>query len=320
MHPLVARIHPALRTALTAWLLSRVVIWSAASGKSMEVRDGTALAGLVGGFVDGAAAAVPQGLATQLVAFSPWILLEVLVLLAGIAVYRFARSTELPQFAERACWLWFFNPVLAITAGQWGAQMAAACGALAIAYIATYRPRRAIAAALVATGCRLEFLLLWPAFAFAAWRHRHDPRHSRATLALSFGAIPLGFALWIGAAIYFAGSAHISMRAVHQDMALRHSLFPGTTALLELAVVIAVTVAALICLTRLRHFPLWYSLAALPALGWALAMSPATTAAITTAWALPVFVYLACATDDRSLERPLLLAMALAFCGAAFGL
>lgn len=320
MHPLVARLHPAFRTAVTAWLLSRILIWVSAPSHLLELADGAPLPGLVATFVDAATATVPPGIASDLVAFGPWIFLEAAVLTAGIAVYHFARATELPQFAERACWLWFFNPIWAVTAGNWGAQTAAACGALAVAAMATHRPRRAIVAAVIATGCRLEFIVLWPAIALAAWRHRRDERHTTTTLAAALIAVPVAFAAWIATALHLAGSAGTSMRSIHGDRAWRDSLSMVDTPTVEWIVIGALTVAIAVCLYYVRRFPAWYALAALPPLIWPLVQTPAITAAVTTCWALPAFVYFATATDDRSIERPLLATLIVAFAAAAFTL
>ena len=316
MHPLVARLHPALRTAVVAWLTSRVIIWSAAPSKTLVVADGSPLSGLTAAALD-AISATP-GPWSQLTMAAPWIVLEVVLLVAGIAVYRFARSTDLPQLAERACWLWFFNPVLAISAGDWGAQMAVACGALAIAGVAIHHPRRAALAALVATGCRLEFVILWPAMAIAAWHHRRDKRHGPVSTAMAIGAIPVAFITWIAITLYLAGSANTSLRSVHGEALWRESLSLGAASSTDMVLMALAAILAAIAFGSARRFPLWYLLAALPPVAWLFLKVPASAAAVPLTWALPLFVYVAAATDDRSIERPLMVAMAVAFTAIAF--
>lgn len=322
MHPLIARIHPALRTAFVAWLLSRLVIWLSTPSRAFELAGGAPLPGLLAGLVDTVPADLGGGrLLHDIVVFSPWIAVEAAFLVAGVCIYHFARATELPQLAERACWLWFFNPLLVVAAGDWGLQMAVATGAIATAALATDRPRSGAAAAIVATGCRLEFIILAPAFALAAWRRFRAGGHSPTTLTLSICAIPAAFTAWMATSIHMAGSTHICLRALHRDTEWRSSFaFWETASTPELVTATAIAVAVVASLRHVRRFPLWYSAAALPALLWPLVHQPSDLAAITTAWAVPVFVYFARATDDRSIERPLLCAFAVGFTAAAFGL
>lgn len=320
MHPLIARIHPALRTALMAWLLSRSVVWLATPGRPSALSDGAPLPGLVTTAMQALEAAVPAGAPSALVAIAPWVVAEVLLLCAGVAVYRFTRTTDLPQLAERACWLWFFNPVLAMSALDWGTQVGAATGALAIAGIVTHRPRRAALAAVIAVGCRLEFILLWPAIALAAWSRYRPDKHSPSILALSGLTLPVAFSAWIGASWHLAGASHTSLRALHGDAMWRdaHNWMPSSAA--ETLLLVALATAIVLLARYARRFPLWYVFCALPALLWPFAQVPAHFAAVTAAWALPSFVHFALATDDRAVERPLLAALIIGFVFAAIHL
>ncbi len=317
MHPLVARLHPALRTAVVAWLTSRVIIWSAAPSKTLVVADGSPLSGLTAAALD-AISATP-GPWSQLTMAAPWIVLEVVLLVAGIAVYRFARSTDLPQLAERACWLWFFNPVLAISAGHWGAQMAMATGALAVAGVVTYRPRRAALAAVIAVGCRLEFILLWPAIAWAGWKSHGSDDEPRAALILSLLAIPFSFVAWIAASWHLAGAANTSLRAASGQALWRDAQTLAPASVSEFLVLLGLATALILALRYVRRFPLWYTLCALPALLWPFVQVPSYLAALSLAWSLPTFVHFAVATDDRAIERPLLAALIIAFLLALTG-
>ncbi len=313
MHPLIARIHPAFRTALFAWLLSRGALWITCASASADLGTGAPLPGLVATALEHLTAMVPPGPISALIMLMPWIAVECLMLAAGVAVYRFARTTELPQIAERACWIWFFNPILALSILDWGTQAAAAAGALAIAGFITYRPGRATIAAFIAVGCRLEFILLWPAIAIAGWRHYRrgkDPAYMPWSAAL---IVPISFITWIGLTWHLAGTANTSLRALHGDAAWRTAetlapSFPGEVLLLT-----AVAGALVLALCYARRFPLWYLALALPALLWPLVQIPIHFAAITVAWSLPTFVHLACATDDRAVERPLLVGLVIGF-------
>lgn len=313
MHPLIARIHPAFRTALFAWLLSRGALWIACASTSVKIGTGAPLPGLLDAGLQQLASALPAGPQTAALMLLPWIAVELLMLAAGVAVYRFARVTSLPQIAERACWLWFFNPILALTITDWGTQAAAAAGALAIAGFMTHRPAKAALAAFVAVGCRLEFILLWPALAIAGWRHYRrgkDPAHMPWSAAL---VVPIAFITWIGLTWHLAGSAGTSLRALHGDAAWRtiDSLtptFPG-----EVILLIAVAGALLLAFSYARRLPLWYLTIALPALLWPLVQVPIHFAAITLAWSIPTFLHLAIATDDRAVERPLLVGLVIGY-------
>lgn len=313
MHPFIARIHPALRTALLAWLLSRGALWIACAQTSRELATGAPLPGIMASSVEWFAALFPFGLAQALVTLTPWILVELLMLTAGVSVYRFARKTELPQVAERACWLWFFNPILAMTALDWGTQAAAALGALAVAGLVTYRPGRATLAAFLAVGCRLELILLWPALAIAGRRYYRPGKDNPSMPWLAALTVPLSFAFWIGITWHLAGSSKTSLRAVHGEALWRDwsNLIPDFPT--EFLLLLSCGGLLLLAMAHIKRFPLWYLVCAVPLLIWPFVQVPVYFAAITLAWALPSFVHLAIATDDRSLERPLFAGLILAY-------
>ncbi len=317
MHPLIARIHPAFRTALLAWLLSRSALWLIAPLRPSELGSGTPLPGLLTSLIEELSAAVSSEPATVIIELSPWIALEVMLLLAGIAVYRFARSTDLPQIAERACWLWFFNPVLAMSVLDWGTQMAAAAGAIAVAGVVTYRPKFAVFAAAVAVGCRLEFILMWPAIAAATWIHRRRDGESMVPIAAGILVVPVAFTAWIAASWHLAGATHTSLRAMHGEAVWRDAttLIPSFPDELLLLLVLAAAVGLMV--RYFRRFPRWYALCALPALAWPFVQVPAFFAAVTVTWALPVFAYLAVVSDDRAVERAVTSGLIIAFIFAA---
>ncbi len=320
MHPLIARIHPAFRTALFAWLLSRSALWLAAPTRTLEGGIQTPVPGLMKYAIEHLSGLLSNEWAIELLTWLPWIGLEITMLMAGVAVYRFARSTDLPQVAERVCWLWFFNPVIALTALDWGTQMAISLGALAIAGVVTHRPRRAALASVIAVGCRIEFILMWPAIAVASWiRHRPDKEAAILPLLSTF-AIPVAFSSWIITTWHLAGTAQTSLRDLDGGVGWRTSqtLMPSSPGEYLL---LAATATALVLMARyVRRFPLWYLLGAVPPLLWPLFQDPAHWAAISMAWALPAFVYFGLATDDRSVERPLILGFVVAFIFAVWSL
>lgn len=317
MHPLIARIHPAFRIALLAWLVSRAALWLIGGPTLGPVANGAPLPGMMAALVDHAAASAPSSSMTWAVTLLPWIMAELLFLGAGVAVYRFARTTDLPQIAERACWLWFFNPLLAMGPLDWGTQVALAAGAMAVAGVVTHRPRWAALCAVIALGCRLEFALLWPALAAAGWHQWRRNGRPAPTFWLPALVIPTAFSMWIGAAWHLAGTLDTSLRALHGPLSWRSvsdfsPAFPGEWILLPL-----LALGLALALRYSRRLPRWYPLAACPLLIWPLVQSPAPLAAIVLAWSLPSFVHLSLVTDDRSMERPVLAALIVAFCAIA---
>ncbi len=317
MHPLVARIHPALRTAFFAWLISRTALWWAQPIRPVELAGGPPLPGLLDVARNWLTSSTSSPAMAVVADAGPWMVLELAMLAAGVAVYRFVRTTTLPQAAERACWLWFFNPLLALYVLDWGTQMAAAAGAMAVAAIATRRPRTAAVAAIIAVGCRIELIVLWPALAACAWRRHRPQKDHPAALVVSVATIPLAFSAWIGASWHLAGAAGSSLRGLHGDAAWRDLSTALPASMSELVIVIGLVTAAILAIRYLRRCPLWYGVCALVACLWPLLQVPVSFGAITVAWSLPTFVHLATATDDRAVERPLLAGVVIAFIWAA---
>ena len=318
MHPLIARIHPALRTALWAWFLSRCALWLIAPGRLLHFETGTPVVGLVSTATEHLRSTASSPVADALLAAAPWVIVEVAILLAALSVYRFARRTELPQVAERACWLWLFNPLLILNAADWGTQMAAATGTMAVAALVTHRPRLAAAAAIIAVGCRLEFILLWPAIAVASWVHLRD-KESMVPLVLGVVTVPLAFTAWIAASWHLAGATNTSLRAMHGDSAWRQWTSMSLDFPQEWLMMVGLAAALVLTAAYFRRFPRWYALCAVPAIGWPMLQTPATFAAVTAVWAVPAYVYLAVSCDDRRVERAVMAALIIAFCLVLLG-
>lgn len=304
--------HPALRTSLLAWLLSRGALWILLP-IGAPIQTGAPLPGLINTALDSLTALLSPGPAQAIATLLPWLFLELMMLLAGILVFHFVRKTELQQFAERACWLWFFNPVLAMSALDWGAQLAMATGAIALAGFTTSRHRLATVATIIATGCRLEFILFAPALAIAAKAGFRPKKDSPLIPWIGALILPLSFTIWIGLSWYLAGTADTSLRTLHGAATWRSlddwmPLFP-----IE-AIFVALLVGLLILSFRYaRFFPRWHLLISLPALLLPLVYVPAHLAALSLSWSLPTFAQLSRFTDDRSIERPLLVSMVIAY-------
>lgn len=313
MHPLIARIHPAVRTALFAWLFSRTALWVLHPTRAVELADGAPLPGLVDQTLQQLLGTISAPWLAQVVAATPWVMVEVLILIAGISVYRFARTTDLDRLAERACWLWFFNPLLALNPDAWGMQLAVATGTIAVAAVVTRRPRLSAVATVVAVGCRPEFVVLAPAVALAAWKHCRPPNHSPFAFAASLLAIPAAFTGWIVATWHLGGAAGTSLRSLHGGVSWRDSssILPASAP--EWITLVVLAAVLLLAIRYLKRFPLWYAVAAAPAAIWPLFQEPMYLAATTIAWSLPTFVHLGVATDDRGTARALIVGCAVAF-------
>ena len=108
MHPVIARIHPSIRTALFAWLVSRAMIltaWSRGGGAMvLSEESGTPL------WLGLQTLAELHPIAMQLA----FVAIELTIPFALVAVYRFARRDTLPQGAEHATWLVAFAPAMAM--------------------------------------------------------------------------------------------------------------------------------------------------------------------------------------------------------------
>lgn len=313
MHPLIARIHPALRTAFFAWVVSRCLLWLLRPERTQQLADGAPFPGLVDRLVDTAYTAQMTEAMAAVLSAVPWVGVELAILAAGVSVYQFARDTELPRIAEGACWLWMFNPVLAMVDLGWGTQLAAATGAIAVSGFATGRHRRGLVACAVAAGCRVEFIIAWPAIAWAIWRRRRQRGGSPMKAMGTIVAIPTCFVAWIGITWHLAGTAGISLRGLHDEAAWRTAsqLFPQSTP--QLLLIVAVATALVVALRYARRFPGWYTLLTICALMWPLIHLPASFGAVAVAWALPTFVHFSTLADDTAVERPLLAGLVAAF-------
>ncbi len=314
MHPLLTRIHPALRTALVAWLFSRLTLWLMWPIRPDVLGHGQPLPGLLQSLIHQLSDAITSAVASTAVEALPWIALELGLLYAGVCVYRFARTTELPQIAERATWIWMWSPLLALHAADWSGQMAIILATIALASLVSRRPRLAIVAAFFALGCRLELMILWPAFLIAAIaEHNKGKRSTQMEMIAQVAVIPLAFAAWIAASWHLAGQAQTSLRDLHGDTLWRTSEHLLVAGPIDQLLVAAGLALLFLTLRYFRRLPSWYALAALPLLVLPLAQVPAYPLALLWGAGLPLVVYLALATDDRRVERPLMAALVIAF-------
>ena len=319
MHPLVARIHPSYRTAVVSWFFARASVWlaHAAGGVlalpllySPSYGDGAPLwAGSVrlGRYLE---AQYPLWELAGAGTLALVVAGELALLASAIAVYRFARRNELPQTAERTTWLWMLAPVMALTAPVSSWNFAIFGVAVGLAAINTQRYLGAIVAVALAIGFRVEAILVWPGFAWMAWRN-YRPAKDPAWGPWAAILAPLAaFTATVGSVMLFAGRWGMSMRGLHPGSRWRSGLaWDGFVAEAPLLLVGIVALVALVLLVKSAARDAGQALLASGLVViWPLLHTPSFQASGALLFAVPAFVALARHLNDRSFERPLVVA------------
>lgn len=309
MHPLVARIHPSLRTAFFAWLLCRTTAWTALFVRWSHGTEPTFEPG-VGAFGW-----------RWIVAFSSWcdgiypmsgtIFLvgvgELLLLAACVALYRYARRDAMPQTAERATWLWALSPLMIFAVPGQGWQWTVALVPIAFALSGAGRGVLAAVAAGLAIAIRPEVALIWPAIAAEAWSGRLKA-DTTGPLAVTFG-VPAAFALSIFGTLLFGDGASV----LHVAAEWRVWEWRGLSHHFADAAVVTALVAAVGLHLRYATKTPKRLLLALPCLIFPIFLTPTAAMAATAAFSAPTFMLLGKAAEDPAFERPLFAASLLAF-------
>jgi len=318
MHPLVARIHPSYRTAIVSWFFARAICWLA------HAHTGVLALPLLFSPTEGRGAPLWAGwvrVCRQLEHHTVFETLDLgtlvmvgageLALLAGaVAIYQFARTDELPQTAERATWLWALSPAMALTApiSSWAF---AACGvAAALAALESRRWFAATFALAIAIGFRAEAMLIWPGFVWTAYRaYRPEKDNGLGPWLATFGPLA-SFTGVVGTAMLLAGDYGISLRGLHPDSHWRTELvWDGLAAETPAVILAAGAAVGLFLLLRATVRDAGRGLvAAGPLLVWPLLHQPSVAASGALLLAVPAFVVLARNIDDRSFERPAMVA------------
>lgn len=301
MHPLMTHIHPALRTAIPAWLLVRGVLWLMHYARGLQLEPTTHRS-------PGTPLWVGLG---EVAAFAgPWSgyvlagISEALIFAAILSVYHFCRKDTLPQTAERATWLFAVSPlfVMMTPASAWTIAVTLGVIALASALHARYVLASLALAGAIAT--RPELVVLAPGFSWLAWRSRSPGRTPAwgpwvATLAgpaALIGVIFSGFAL--------AGAGGVSLRTLHPEgWQTQLQALGADQALWGLAL-------AGVILAAVRFWestPKGWLLLSIPPLCWPLLHAHPSAFSAMGLLCLPAFVYLAKMSEDPTRERPLLI-------------
>jgi hypothetical protein len=293
-----AAVHPAWRTCLLVWALTRPLWWIAAG-----LRAGApALPAPTGGG--------PLWMALQAMAPTPWALAglcELAMLGALLSIWSLARRDGLPQTAERATWLWAICPLMIWTTpgNAWTLAAACALGALATAQ----QGRHLLALGLIgaASSCRPETLVLAPALAWLGWRAYHPGRDEPwAPWALTLGPWAIG-AMTILVALGFGGAFGISLR--HLPMTPWGLPNPAAFGPAELGLSLAAGACLLLAARFATITPGAWWAALLPCLLWPFVHAPSVQATPLWLAAFPAFVYMAKIAEDAAVERALLVVM-----------
>lgn len=320
MHPLVARIHPSYRTAVISWFFARAICWMAKASTGVLAvpllyspsygRGAPLWAGWVRACRSLEAYGVwdSAGLGTLVMVVTG----ELALLVGAIAVYRLARRDELPQTAERATWLWALTPVMALTVPVSSWAFAAAGVAVAMAAIGANAFILAAVALCFAVGFRVEAILVWPGFVWMAYRAYRPAKDPSIGPWLAFFAPLTTFTATVGGAILFAGTWGMSVRELHPESHWRSGLaWDGFGAEAPLLIFALVTLLVVVLLVRAVGRDAGKALLVSgPPMVWPLLHEPSFRASGTLLFALPAFVLLARNMDDRSFERPAMVASA----------
>jgi hypothetical protein len=306
MHPLVARIHPSLRTAFFAWIIARIAVWYGA-----YVRLGSVLGGIDVGL---GTPTYRSALEALLLVGSPWDvrilagLSELVLLLGVVAVYRFARRDGVPQTADRATWLWIASPamVFAVPGSDW----AFAYGLVALAMASVTRVRWSALALCLAVALRPEAVVVWPALAWAWWSHRGETDPLIATVfsvlpGAAFAGTVLGGLLMGQPDALFAGAA-----GWREDFAW-HGFAAHTT---DLVVAGGVLVGLAIAIRMFKETPRSWIFCTLPVLVLVVMARPTLAGLAVIPFAIPLFVQTAKLAQDVGFERVLLTSSLVALC------
>jgi len=318
MHPLVARIHPSYRTALTAWLFSRAFCWG------MSLRAGWGALPLLHAPSYGRGTplwAIWVDLCRGLEGHELWLGMgagtwlavvagELALLAAAMAVYRFVRREDLPQTAERAAWLWMFTPAMAVTIPVSGWNFALFGVAAGLAALRNRRFWWASAAVALAVGARAEAVVVWPGFAWLAVRSYRAGKDPASGLWMAtFGPLA-AFTATVGGATVMAGRWGVSIRSIHPAASWRSDLaWNGWIAEAPLIAVALVALVAVVLLVRSAGRDGGRALvASAPAIAWPLLHDPVVPATGALLLAVPAYAVLARHLEDASLERPAMVA------------
>lgn len=308
MHPIVARIHPALRTTLLAFLVGRGAYWLS---RWLQGRDLATLTYGVGpwasteGLVDLANTHVPWGNG----AFGTYAMLglgEVLLWLAALALYKVIRREGLPQTADRAVWLWMCSPLVALMLPGTHALPGLAAGIWALELTAAGHVIWGAALVSLAAALAPQAVVLFPGIAAVAFRASKD--ELKPWLATLLPTMVMAGLVLFG--VFFGETPH----HIFQAFPVRADWQPAAIWGQSLEVLQLLGALCLLALwgINFKRLPRAFAVASLPAIV-AVAVAPAGLVAwLPIAFGVPIWAHLSLFSQDPEIERPLLGASLLA--------
>ncbi len=302
MHPLVARIHPAFRTAFTAWLLARGALIFALSLSGYDFFDITrselGLMSWVWSAVD-----VLDANVTSIDDVGTWTLLlvgEFAILAAGMAVFYVTRRDAIPAAAERATWFWFCSPLMFIVppGSPWTLTLGLGLGALHFAM--TQRGRWAAVLVGLAILIRPEAILIVPAAVALSARNKANDDEPFAIA----GAATLAFSGLVFGTMFFSDSP----RMLYESGTWRQNWNPVelVASPADLGVISVCLVVLVLVLSQAKRTGSLLILS-VPILLWPVLQEPSIASATPLLLGASVFGAIAQSTQNPTFERPLLL-------------
>lgn len=309
MHPILATLHPALRTAVLATLLTQggLLLLAMQSGQSpwIDALPSSGATHLLPAELLLSRLATLLG--TPLSGHLFLIAQKLCCLITTLGVYHFCRKDMLPQTAERTTWLFALSPVLLLTPSL-PMAIAAACGVTALASAVHGRYLIGAVAALVGTFFFPYLAILSPALLGLGLRARtpHTPTFLPVLLAMS----PLiAASLIVFATFMFAGALGISMRALSGALPSLHAVDAMHQGIdLDTSKLIFLAGFALNLVGAYRYAastPRSWPLITLPLFLLPLCFEQSSLFFIHILLAIPTFAYASKLTEDPARERPL---------------
>jgi hypothetical protein len=316
MTPFTARIHPSFRTGFVVWLMSRLFIWTAGlsiQGNALQESwsdSGPVLWSLLVRSLEG----TPAGLETVY-----WLigLQEIAIFGTCILVYRIVRVDQLPQTAERATWIWGFNPLII-----WMFPLSNIAFGLLFCALGLYLVSRTYSklGSLVfglSMGFVPELLLVWPGVLWLTFANDKSDIFSRWLCVI----LPLGaFCATVGAAVYFAGDYGISLRTLDQGTGWRNfsldwleklasgdrtiwSQLDSLPVIADVLLGVGLIWTWLVAIRRRNYLRAGSLAGVLPCLVWPFLFDSLISTSYILLAGFPIFVLLGRGTGNRSVER-----------------
>lgn len=302
MHPLVARIHPALRSTLIAFFVGRAAYWLGlylSGGTLTQLLPGvgpwTNVEMIVGLLDDRVTMGAGHAGTYALLGLS-----ELSIWLSALAVYKIVRREGLPQTADRAVWLWMCVPVFAglpagsnvipgLTLALWAIEFTGA-------------GRAVLGAVLMAAAAWLapQAVVMFPMVGAVGFRTAKDElsRWIAALLPTFMLAVIVLYEVLLGDSPRYLFQAF----SVRQDWAVE--TFQANP--LQAAPMVFGALLFVVWALSLKKLPKSFAVGSLPAILALAIASSSLSAAIPLLFAAPIWAQLALFAQDPEVERPLI--------------